>query len=232
MTMEFRGLHNAVQRGDIEAVNAFLDAGVDINTCDETYHWTPLQLAAYLRQMNAAHTLFERGAHRTIPQKDYDRALEFAATSYNAEFVSLFLETGTHLLTNDNLRIALRQATWFGSHVTMVPLVEHGAVITVDILFTAASAHISFNPESLERHAKTVEFILAYGMDPNEKDHDKNTPLILVAQNGNPVTVRLLIARGAKMNAKNNRGKTALQVAMNAQHADVVNVLLESGAKL
>jgi hypothetical protein len=141
------------------------------------------------------------------------------------------LEKGAHLLTSDNLRIALRQAAWFGSHETMLPLVAHGAVVTADLLFTAASAHVSSNPEALECHAKTIEFILAHGIDLNERDHDKNTALILVAQNGNPVTVRLLIARGAKMNAKNNSGKTALKVAREAQHADVVNVLLEAGAK-
>lgn len=232
MTMEFRGLHDAVQREDIEAITALLDQGVEINTKDETYSWTPLEVAAYTHRMNAARLLFERDVHLTIPQKNYDRALAFAATSKNAEFVRLFLEKGAHLLTAENLSEALSQAACFKSYETMLPLVEHGAVVTVNLLFTAAGAHVFSDPEISDRHARTVEFVLAHGIDNNEKNWDKNTALILAAKSGSLATVRLLIERGAKMNAKNSRGKTALKVAREAQHADVVSVLLEAGAKL
>jgi ankyrin repeat protein len=55
------------------------------------------------------------------------------------------------------------------------------------------------------------------------------TPLMLAAQNGHTQSVKLLISRGAYINAK-LWGTTALMDAAEAGHIEVVRVLLSSGA--
>jgi ankyrin repeat protein len=232
MAMHFRGLHDAVQQDDVEAVTTFLDEGVTIHVEDEPYGWTPLKLAAYSRRVNVARLLIERGALRSVSRTQFSELLSFAASSNNEDFVRLFLENGTRLLTPGNLKGALFTAAGYSSPQTMALLIEHGAVVITDHLFTAASSELGANEELAERHAQTVGLILDQGIDIDAKDPEKNTALMLSSKSGCLPTVRLLIARGAKINPKNIRGKTALRMAQTTQHTDISRFLSEAGAKL
>lgn len=53
---------------------------------------------------------------------------------------------------------------------------------------------------------------------------------MMASGSGNPSAVRLLIARGGSVNAKNKHGYTALMVAAGGGHVDVVRALLAEGA--
>lgn len=62
------------------------------------------------------------------------------------------------------------------------------------------------------------------------------TPLMLAAKNGHVDAVKLLLERGAQINARNpetpdsKKGMTALMLAAQQGHDEVVRVLLEHGA--
>lgn len=56
------------------------------------------------------------------------------------------------------------------------------------------------------------------------------TPLILAVKEGHVNAVRLLLAAGAKPDATNQAGETALSVAQGAGLADVVDALKKAGA--
>jgi ankyrin repeat protein len=56
------------------------------------------------------------------------------------------------------------------------------------------------------------------------------TPLVVAAQEGHVGVVRLLLERGAEVNAAGLYGYTALHEAAGGGHEEVVNVLLSSGA--
>ena len=55
-------------------------------------------------------------------------------------------------------------------------------------------------------------------------------PLHEAARHGHAELVRLLLERGARVNARSGTGRTALHLAAEEGHADVVRVLVDSGA--
>lgn len=61
---------------------------------------------------------------------------------------------------------------------------------------------------------------------------EKAETLMVAADKGNPGMVSCLLAAGANVETKNNKGMTALMLAAEHGYADVVNLLLESGAEV
>src|SRR6516225_4204120 len=58
-----------------------------------------------------------------------------------------------------------------------------------------------------------VQKLLGQGADPNTRDNDRTTPLILMASSGLTDGVEALLKKGAYVNAKDKTGWTALMGA-------------------
>jgi ankyrin repeat protein len=74
-----------------------------------------------------------------------------------------------------------------------------------------------------------VDFLIKNGSDVNERFDSEDTALILAARTGYVETVKLLLANGAYVNAKNKYGWTATKDAESSRHADVAEVLKAAG---
>ena len=70
-----------------------------------------------------------------------------------------------------------------------------------------------------------LELLLQYGADIN-----KNTPLVLVAAEGNYYVAEALITHGANINAIDKEGGTALMAALFNDHEKIAKLLIEKGA--
>ena len=73
-------------------------------------------------------------------------------------------------------------------------------------------------------------FLLNYGADPNLPARNGETPLIAAARVGYMGALADLLRFKAKIDAANRMGETALIVAVQNRHPDIVKVLLALGA--
>lgn len=77
---------------------------------------------------------------------------------------------------------------------------------------------------------KEIRELLAKGADPNFTTPEKAAPLLMAASGGDTDIAALLIDAGAKVEAANESGKTALMLAAEAGHEALANLLLKKGA--
>ena len=83
--------------------------------------------------------------------------------------------------------------------------------LTTDVLFkNTPLLHHAVEEENLE----TVNNLLTQGTDPNEKDVDGGTPLMIAVRVENLEIVLALLDKGANPNIKNNLGETALTIVL------------------
>lgn len=76
-----------------------------------------------------------------------------------------------------------------------------------------------------------VNLLLSYGADPEDSDSSGGTALMAAALAGNSEVARILLEKGAKPNARQQDGSTALNMACYFEgQADTLRVLLNSQA--
>ena len=68
------------------------------------------------------------------------------------------------------------------------------------------------------------------GVDPNSRDKNGNTILIIGAQNGNKAVVKLALRNGGDINATNCCGKSAFFYASEYKYMRLAQYLLRKGA--
>ncbi len=95
-------------------------------------------------------------------------------------------------------------------------------------LNTKAKIHMAAQYGNL----KLVRSLLDSGVSANAPHpQDQSGPLIFAVIGGNPDVVRLLIERGADIDAKTKEGKTALDIARLLKHPKIVDLLKQAGAR-
>lgn len=90
------------------------------------------------------------------------------------------------------------------------------------------------DPNLASRGREIVILLLGAGADASQRDADGNNPLHWAARSGDGEAASKLLMKNCPMDGKNNKGETPLHWAMRSgrRGADVVEVLLESGARV
>jgi ankyrin repeat protein len=76
-----------------------------------------------------------------------------------------------------------------------------------------------------------AKLLLENGAPADARMLQKLTPLHLAVIEGQVDTAKLLVAKGADVNAKDEDGETALTKATAAQHKQLIEILTKLGAK-
>jgi NAD(P)-dependent dehydrogenase (short-subunit alcohol dehydrogenase family) len=95
-------LHEAIVRGDLEAVRELIEAGADLNVRDPTGGSSPLITAATFGQTEAAKALIEAGADLDQQNNDGSTALITAAFFAHADIVEALLAAGADKSIRNN----------------------------------------------------------------------------------------------------------------------------------
>jgi ankyrin repeat protein len=229
----------SAREGDLESAKLLLDAGADVNQTTE-YRWTPLLTSTNNRNYKLATYLIERGADVNLANRGGWTPLYLATDNRNIEggdypvpkpdmdhleFVKILLEHGA----NPNARV--RDNTLSRTIFTMQWFFELGATPFVR---AAQSSDLEL-----------MKLLLTYRADPKIPTDYGDTPLTAAAGIGwvegvtyersareNVEAVRMLLDLGLDANEANNDGRTPLMGAALKGRNEVVQLLVDRGARL
>ncbi|MCW3099233.1 MAG: Ankyrin repeat protein [Chthonomonadaceae bacterium] len=173
--------------------------------------------------------LLAQGADPNAQTQDGETTIARAAAHNQTEMVAELLARGAdpNRGVTDG-RTALTSAAGYGNLLAMQLLLAHGA----DVAPRGCNA-----PLTVANDAESLNLLLDHGADVDgrlaQSREAGDTALICMARRNRLALVRLLVARGADVNAVSVPGRqTALQTAVNAGGIATVRFLLDHGARV
>lgn len=223
-------LRAAALKGDLSAATALVRAGADVNAKDAT------QQSAYLIAASEGHLDLLRLALASGAKVDDLDSYDGTALIRAAER-GHFLETGELLRAGidrdhvNNLGYqAIHEAVWFGKDdqryaTTLRVLVAGGVQLDRPSLNEKLTPLQMAVEKGLAAQAAFLEAI------PRHSDiANPNATLLQAAAGGEADLVALALRAGADLEARDDRGRTALLLAVTEDHVHVADLLVAMGA--
>ena len=229
----------AAREGDLESAKKLIAAGADVNQQTE-YGWTPLLTAVNNRNYQLARLLVDSGANVNLANKGGWTPLYLATDNRNIEggdypvpkpdmdhleLIRLLLEKGA----DPNARV--KDNTLTRTIFTMQWFYENGATAFIRAAQSSDTALMSL--------------LLEHGADPKAVTGQGDNALTAAAGIGwvdgvtyersakeNLEAVRMLLGLGLDPNSANQEGRTPLMGAALKGRPDVIQLLVDRGAKL
>jgi len=193
-------LAQAAKRGSVPIVKMLLDHKAAVNARNLEAS-TALYIAAEEERREVAAALLDAGADPNIPGRSGIAPISAAAYTGNGDLVALLLAKGAEPRAID-------------------------ATGKAAIVYAAGRAF-----------APVVRLLLDHGVDVNQRYGNDLTALMWAAGHSDEAgaadikeTIELLVARGAHLDAADDRGRTALMTAAELGHATAVEALLKAHA--
>lgn len=236
----------SAKMGDLTAVKLFLTAGMDPNATTGTSpsrHGEDQGQTALMSAASQGHTkivaaLVKAGADVKKSDSIYT-ALSLAASGGHVDSLRILLDKG---FDAESINDAFIDAVGYRQRDAMRLLIDRGADVkkvgSRAMIFLLKRGGGAVNGEDVKEVSGIVNSLLDLGADPNGKDRDGWTALLGAAHGGYPSAVRLLLDRGADVNAKCDcpnsgyGGSTALMLAASKGDLESVEALLGKGADI
>ncbi|XP_061648535.1 ankyrin repeat domain-containing protein 50 [Phyllopteryx taeniolatus] len=190
---------------------------------------TALILAAQEGHVGAARLLLDRRS--PIDHRAYDghSALSAALLEGHGEVAELLMRRGADTDVRDAEGRPLLYLLVLEGRIHMAKLlIEKGGA---PLESRDSEGRTALHVASWQGDVDVVDLLLKHGANPNAKDTEGRPPLHSVAWTGNGnVGRRLLSVSAVNIDLSCHQGATALSIASQQGHADVVSMLLESGA--
>jgi ankyrin repeat protein len=222
-------LHMAAERNDVSQVKSLLAEGVNINIRDDDGA-TPLHLAARAGHLKVVELLLANGAAVNAKNRYSSTPLHWSVYSNHIDVVKLLLSKGADVNARSRSFVTpLFLAVWNGNAEMVKLLIAHGADVNAKDNESFTPLHIA----AMSGRQGIVESFPAEGANVNVKEYEVGlTSLFLPTQEDRIETMKLLLASGADVNAKNKFGYTPLHIASYHGQIRATELLLASGANV
>ena len=215
---------DAIAAHDLAAVRKMLAKDKSLARSADSAGSTALMQSAYAGTLESMEALIEAGADVKASNRRKATALHWAISDPMKAKLLLLHGADVDARTVDG-RTALHAAAMQPSGARVVKLLlEVGADVDARTmtgntpLFGAAAAGLD-----------STLLLLDHGADPNIPSQNGTTPLMAARS---PEVVWVLVAKGARVNARSKRGETALAAAAGRGDDDSVKLLLSKGAEV
>lgn len=196
----YDGLHSAAARGDVADIERRIAAGENKEAVDSRQR-TPLHVAVYRRQHDAARVLLRLGADPNRLEIDRYDIITIAAVANDLPMLRIALEGGGNpkAVTSRYDGTALIAAAHLG----------HAEVVRALIAAKAPLDHVN--------NLKWTALIESIVLGDGGRNHTE--------------TLRALVEAGADVNISDGSGSTPLKLAQSRSYREMVAILEKAGAK-
>ena len=196
----YDGLHAAAARGDVADIERRIAAGENKEAVDVRQR-TPLHVAAYRKQHEAARALIRLGADPNRLEIDRYDIITIAAVANDVPMLRIALEGGANpkAVTSRYDGTALIAAAHLG----------HAEVVRMLIAAKAPLDHVN--------NLKWTALIESIVLGDGGRNHTE--------------TLRALVEAGADVNIPDGSGSTPLKLAQSRSYREMVAILEKAGAK-
>ncbi|KAL3926709.1 MAG: hypothetical protein SGPRY_003177, partial [Prymnesium sp.] len=215
--------------GDIMGVRLLLKAGAPPDSPDRDGR-TCLHLASMGGCTSVMLLLLEHEANVNAVDKELRSCLQLAAMNGHHAAVALLLATeGIRINQPDQWGgTALSHALLLRKFETATQLLAKGG----RTLFPPRRAKYQLSQAVRSGALILIQMLVEGDVDPDGKDYDDRTPLMLAASLGDPAIVKMLLSAGVDINATDRWGVTALTYAVREGQESVMRLLLDAGGLL
>ena len=196
----YAGLHEAASKGDVAAIERLIAEGEKPNIQDSRSR-TPLHVAAYLKQYDAARALLKLGANPNALEIDQYDIVTIAAVKNDVELLKIALEGGASArnVTSRYQGTALIAAAHLGHVEAVNVLIDAKAPLNhVNNLGWTALMEAIVLGNGDAKHTATVRALVEAGCDVNIADRGGLTPLQHARRRGYVEMARILENAGAR----------------------------------
>jgi ankyrin repeat protein len=205
----------AAEKGDLKAIQLFLNAGIDCNV-QNTVGTTALMAASKYGRTDVVNKLLEQKVSVNAQGQQGMTALMLAAENGQVEIVKALLEKNADPNVEDQTGwTALMKAVYRGSTGCVEALAARSRQEVNRALLVAA----------LTGHQEIAKILLDNGAEVDSRADDGRTPLMLAAGKGDNDFVSFLLKAGADPTLTDKSGATAASLAEAKGHKDVTEHL-------
>lgn len=209
-------LFKAIEEGDVEAVVELFEIDPDLVSGSNSEGASPLIWAAYYRRGKIVDLLMEHGARPDI--------FEASALDLNDRVRDL-LESDRTLVDRYSFDgwTPLHLAAHFGSVDVLRTLLATGA--SHQAVSRNSNGNQPLQAAAAGRQVEAVTLLLRVGADPDARSEGGFTALHSAAASGDVELTRTLLEAGATVDVRADGGKTPLELAIEANHTAIVDLL-------